>query len=917
MKRRLSPWHVRMALLVALGGLPGLAIVHGQRPDAPPTRTAQKWTVDDALAQLAVYPRDPYLQYVAMQVARRENRLQAAGERVSQIVLDQPQEQRPNRAQQVDLLSLFTGALAVQESLQLDTMRGSARNPAAEKRRQEIIDIAKITGPTIKSHPWEKMLGGKKPEIEPLARLVPEDFYFVEFRSLTKLLELLDAGDLWSLHLFNQTTRQARTQQVGERLRRQLVIETNRLLRPLYDSVVEEVAVTGSDLFVAEGSDITLLFRLKQPEVFKARMDGFIAAAAKARPDAKRSEGEYLGVPYVHLTTPERDLHVFSAYPEAGLHVRSNSKAGFQRLLETIKGKTADGKEVRRLGDSTEFAYIRTLMPRGTKEEDGFIYLSDPFIRRLVGPQVKLTERRRMVCYNHLRMIGHAALLYRTEQGKAPGSLADLVKSECCPGPFNEGDLTCSDGGKYTLSADGLHGVCSHHGHAQALVPCCETPLAKVTGEEADEYKAFLDEYNRYWRIYFDPIALRVQVTPQRYRLETIVLPLIDNSIYTSLAAAFNGTPEPLDALPVPKRNIFSVAGRFNKEGAHTLLAMAGLDTPEARKQWEESAAQGLKLPVQDIRDLDVVGFVTKGLGSQVGLHVCDAPPLFDLDLPQLMGLMLGSFNGNRRDLDATALPASFLVASLNAPVYVSVPVQDAKIVDTFLDRLDKVLAVLAQQREPVFGPIQIEQDYYKSKLKTGATVRAYGFRFGPVKWRFFWGRIGGGLYLASKPMILEELAALEAQPREKGNPDIEATAHALVRLRPRNWNQVLADYRLGWAENNRQACLGNLGPLSSVGRAVRAENKVQGALDKQTLRLAEQFYAVHFFCPEGGRYELSADGKTCSCSVHGTAYAPRQEMAPSEATGPSKVLQTFGGLTASLTFLEDGLHAVVVLERK
>ena len=43
-----------------------------------------------------------------------------------------------------------------------------------------------------------------------------------------------------------------------------------------------------------------------------------------------------------------------------------------------------------------------------------------------------------------------------------------------------------------------------------------------------------------------------IQATPERYRLETIVLPLLDNSIYTSMARMLGGKPEPLDALPVP-----------------------------------------------------------------------------------------------------------------------------------------------------------------------------------------------------------------------------------------------------------------------------------------------------------------------------------------------------------------------------
>jgi len=62
------------------------------------------------------------------------------------------------------------------------------------------------------------------------------------------------------------------------------------------------------------------------------------------------------------------------------LHVRSNSKPALERVLAAVAGE----KKLARLGDSAEFRYIRTLMPRGVNDEDGLIYLSDPFIRRLV-----------------------------------------------------------------------------------------------------------------------------------------------------------------------------------------------------------------------------------------------------------------------------------------------------------------------------------------------------------------------------------------------------------------------------------------------------------------------------------------------------------------------------------------------------
>ena len=74
---------------------------------------------------------------------------------------------------------------------------------------------------------------------------------------------------------------------------------------------------------------------------------------------------------------------------------------------------------------------------------------------------------------------------------------------------------------------------------------------------------------------------------PEQYRLETIILPLIDNSIYSGLATALGGRPESLDALPVPHRNIFSVNFRFDKEG---LAEKAGWKKPEPDSRSEKEA---------------------------------------------------------------------------------------------------------------------------------------------------------------------------------------------------------------------------------------------------------------------------------------------------------------------------------------
>ena len=183
-------------------------------------------------------------------------------------------------------------------------------------------------------------------------------------------------------------------------------------------------------------------------------------------------------------------------------------------------------------------------MPQGAAEEDGLIYLSDPFMRQMMSPKLRLTERRRLVCYNDLRMIGHAALMYRTQTGQVAKSLDDLVAANCVPGQFGQDKLACPDHGKYSLGSDGHTAVCSVHGYASYLTPCSELELADVSRAEVQAYRQFVEEYSRFWRLFFDPIAIRLQITPERYRAETIVLPLIDNTIYSGLVRSLGGEPE-------------------------------------------------------------------------------------------------------------------------------------------------------------------------------------------------------------------------------------------------------------------------------------------------------------------------------------------------------------------------------------
>jgi hypothetical protein len=310
---------------------------------ASPKKCPQAWTLDEIRTELRHNPSDPYLQYVALQLARNEGEV----DRMADLISDLTRRRGRDPSRRADLFAIFSGAAAVQETLQLDAMRDGEEASTAKLNdpSKNTVEVSDLEGPTVESHPWAAMLAagrisGKKPEVSALSLCVPDDQYFVRFRTLSKMLDAVDVGDLWGDHLFNQAAKSAKTNQSSRRLKKQLAIMTDPLTRPFYDMVVDEIAMTGSDVFFREGSDVTMLFKLEQPLVFRLRMDSYLANAAKQR-GAVRLTGKIHGVDYVQVATPDRSISAFSAYPKPDLHVRSNSKVGLERVLAAILGKEA------------------------------------------------------------------------------------------------------------------------------------------------------------------------------------------------------------------------------------------------------------------------------------------------------------------------------------------------------------------------------------------------------------------------------------------------------------------------------------------------------------------------------------------------------------------------------------------------
>jgi hypothetical protein len=197
-----------------------------------------------------------------------------------------------------------------------------------------------------------------------------------------------------------------------------------------------------------------------------------------------------------------------------------------------------------------------------------------------------------------------------------------------------------------------------------------------------------------------------------------------------------------------------------------------------------------------------------------------------------------------------------------------------------------------------------------------GHRVRAFSIRVGPLRWRAYLARIGNGLFFTNQTEVVDDLYRAEAKKRP--DRDLGPDGHGMIRLRPVNWNRALAGFRYTWAENLRDSTMIDLHRLENVSRAHAAtltgtaEEKVAKLLD-----LAERIDGVRYRCPQGGTYTLEPDGVSWRSSFCGTLAAPEQREAPAEKSDIAMLMRRFEDLTATVTFLPEGLRAVVTIDRK
>ncbi len=271
---------------------------------------------------------------------------------------------------QLSMFAVLGGRAAVEETLQMQVLQDPT-----ERSHSETVAVSSLPGVKVKAHPFQQMLAGQPGGQLQLAETAPIDRFFVYVAQPEAILPFLDHGAGFLAGTGAMINGNRLDYDLSERYLERLAVNRAQLESVLRSGLVQDLALILPDLFLIDGTDVTVVARLTQPQLVGGLLQ---LLGAGALTDSSI------------LTMDTEDGRPAYWALRGDLLCLSSQRSELQRVLQQID----DGGQGS-LGRSAEFRYMLTQLPV-TDSTRVYAYFSDPFIRRLVGPQVKLSQARRM-----------------------------------------------------------------------------------------------------------------------------------------------------------------------------------------------------------------------------------------------------------------------------------------------------------------------------------------------------------------------------------------------------------------------------------------------------------------------------------------------------------------------------------------
>jgi hypothetical protein len=725
-------------------------------------------------------------------------------------------------ATELTAFKVLGGRAAVEETLQMQAIAGSSGHD--EERN---IPIETLSGVEVKSHPFAEMLKAQGEGAGlPLAELASHDHLFVHVARPSALLTFLEDGVEFISRFGGVINANSVQYELTSKYLSRLGLDNKWLRMFLESGEVEEMALIFPDLFFIDGTEVTTISRLAHPQPINLllRLIGVTGL----------SQGD------VVEHTLDSGKKVFWTLLD-NLLVCSSNKSEMDKVVAL---HLSDGEGS--LGKSDEFRYMLRQLPL-EKETRIYAYISDPFIRHLVGPATKIAQLRRIVGRQKMELLSSRALLARMDGMTDQVSLETLVAGKYAP------ENLLGEG--YSIDPD-LIVHSNEYGTLSALQTLERTPAKMVTRTEAESYKRYVDNYNSYWRHYFDPIAIRIDDTNDGHlEMTTFILPLIDNSIYNSLRDILVSS-EDGGTLQIPQPSLKPVM-------------MLSLNLRE--KSWM-SFGRRLSRYINP-RLLD-------DLGPGVHLAIHDSNPV----IASGSGDILGAFNselvaGGRRGM-LMYIPMALSVLTRPCTLFIETSNSENTLAAL------RMMSRKSMQREEGF-----DMDFYQvgggDKWTMSVNV------FGMIKLRY-------GIEVQDDYLLIRNIpwSSREKISGVKGAPLKSVFLEAF----PEACKEQLPGLFAAWNEKTRASSQKNMAylyPLLASGYASVDD------LEKKHFELFG-FKAVH---PEGGKWQW--DGRHIASSQFGSIRAQKQPSYQGEDEGMG-LLRNIDNIRLNMQFEDSGLRAML-----
>ncbi|MCE9554285.1 MAG: hypothetical protein K8T91_13040 [Planctomycetes bacterium] len=340
-------------------------------------------------------------------------------------------------------------------------------------------------------------------KIEPIARHVPDDCFYLRCGTYANYVWFRSTLDEWGGDLRNLISQRGLDYEMTKHNERQLGLKFTVLSRTFGGTLISDVAIIGADPFFREGAAYGMLFEARNNLLLEKSLTQQRAEAMTA----EKGRGiqrvvEIAGQKVQLLSTPDGEVR--SYYSIVGnYHLVTTSEAITRRFIEIGK---AEGRGS--LGDSVEFKAARARMPL-TRDDTLFVYLSEPFLRRIAGPHYRIEMARRLRSAVEIDCVRLARLAAAAEK-KPASTIEELVAADMLPQGFGRR----ADGSKLEIERDRI--VDSQRGTPGLFVPVPDMKVDQVTAAEATAYQQFA----RDWRdeaARLDPIVAAVK----RFRTKT------------------------------------------------------------------------------------------------------------------------------------------------------------------------------------------------------------------------------------------------------------------------------------------------------------------------------------------------------------------------------------------------------------